>query len=173
MGKKLYFLTSLYHLSHLSSCIYPFCLFSSSSFFLPFIPPLPFFALYAAAHHMNPKCSHAIFTKSSDFSRSRGEWRMVVVCGDISKAAFSYCYRPSPTPPLFFFFFIQPSFLLSSLRATDISGVVVQCEDREGGGTIDRVSIVSGEMLHCDKAKPALAESCPDLCCSLASAQLW
>ena len=131
-GKKLCFFTSLYHLSHLSSHIYLSFPLSSSSFFLPFIPPLPFFALYAAVHHVNPKCSHGVFTKSSDFSRSRGEWRVVVVvCGDISKAAFSYRYCPSPIPPLFLFFSRQPSFFLSSLHATGITSVVMGCEDRE------------------------------------------
>lgn len=34
---------------------------------------------------------------------------------------------------------------------------------RIGGETIDRASILSEGMLQCDKAKPALAESGPDL----------
>lgn len=151
-GEKLHFLTSLYHLCYLSSYIYP----SFPSFFLPFIPPLAFFALYAAAHRMNPKCSHGVFTKSSDFSHSRGEWRVVVVvCEDISKAAFSYRYRPSPTPPLLPLFPHSPPSSSSSLHATGFTGVVWDVRTENGGEkTIDRASIVSGEMLQCDNVKP-------------------
>lgn len=139
-----------------------------SSCLSSFPPP---FALCATAHRMNPKCSYGVFTKSSDFSRSRGERRSVAVaveCGDISKAAFSCCYLTPPFP--FPFFSIQPSSLLSSLHAT----VTLWCcgrmwGQRMGGGeTIDRASILSGEMFPCDKAKPLLAESGPDLCCTLA-----
>lgn len=96
-------------------------------FLFAFYPSLLFFALYAAAHRMNPKCSYGVFTKSSDFSGSRGEWRSVAVvvvvgCGDISKAAFSCRYLATTTLPSLSFFFphspppsCYPSVLQSSV----------------------------------------------------------
>ncbi len=150
---------------------------SSSSFFLPFIPPRPFFALYAAAHRMNSKCSYAVFTKSSDFSRSRGEWHSVAVvvgCGDISKAAFSCRYHASPPPVLLLFpYGPPPPSHPSMLQSSPVLWWDVRTEDGEGGGSIDRASILSGEMLQCDRAKPMLAESGLDLCCTLARKHLW
>lgn len=110
--------------------------FSSSSFFFAYYPsPPPFFDLHAAARRMNPECSYGIFTKSSDFSRSRGEWRSVAVavaveCGDISKAAFSCCYlakNPPPLPPSFPY--SPPAFSYPSVPQ---SSLVLRWDAREG-----------------------------------------
>lgn len=69
--------------------------------------------------------------------------------GDISKAAFSCRYLTPPTPHPSFFSIQDPH----PFYVTAVTGVAAGCEDREQGGkTIDRVSILSGERLQRDKA---------------------
>lgn len=74
-------------------------------------------------------------------------------------------------PPFPFPLFFHTA-LLPSLFPPCYSHLLVLWWDvrTEHGGweTIDRASILSGEMFPCDKAKPLLAESGPDLCCTLA-----
>lgn len=109
------------------------------SFFLLSLPPP--FALYATAHRMNPKCSYGVFTKSSDFSRSRGERRSVAVvveCGDISKAAFSCCYLTHTPLPLRLFFPLSPPPSPHPSMLQSLTGVVVGCKDRGLGGKNNR-----------------------------------
>lgn len=159
-GKKLYYLTSLHHLFYLSSHIYLFLLFLFCLLFLP----SPFLLCMLRLIIWARNALIGVFTESSDFCRSRGEWRsaaaVVAECGGISKAAFLCRYHAAPPSLSPFFLLPHPSMLQSS-------GVVVACEDRGwGGGTIGRVSILPGEMLQCQKARPMLAKSSADLCCT-------
>lgn len=150
MGKKAMF-------SHLSvPPIPPFFPYLSLLSLLPLLllfafyplPPLLLLCMYAA-HRM--KCSYGVFTKGSDFSRSWGEWGsvalvLVVIFQKLPSRAAISPHQP-PTPP---FFSIQDP---HPFYVTAVTGVAAGCEDREQGGkTIDRVSILSGERLQRDKA---------------------
>lgn len=124
----------------------------------PFLPYPPnththTFALCAAAHRMSPKCSYAGFTKGSDFSHSRGERGSAALVVDISKAAFScrYLTRPPHTPRLFFHTALHPPPIpLQCVTAVAVTRWDVRTDN--GDKTVDRVSILSGERLQCDKA---------------------
>lgn len=122
---------------------------------------------------MNPECSYGISTKSSDFSRSRGEWRSVAVavaveCGDISKAAFSCCYLEKTLLP---FLLLSHTALLPSL--------IPPCHSRRWccGGmrgraeTIDRASILSGE--NAPVWQSHRWQRAAQICCILAITKLW
>lgn len=169
-GEKIYFLTSLCHLFHLSSHIYLllllflFCLLSVSS---------PFFRFARCSSSYEPGMLLRHFHKELRFQPlSR---RMALGGGCSGGGVWGYfksgflmllsCKKPSSPSS---FFPIQPSCLLLSLRATVVAGVAVGCEGGQKQLIGRQYFLV--KMLQCDKAiigreQPRFAALLPEQSC--------
>lgn len=102
-GKKLYFLTSLYHLFHLSSHLQLSLPFHSSAFFFAFYPSPTLFCFVCCGSSYELQMLLWRFHKELRFQPLSRRMALGGSSGggDISKVAFS-CRSCTPTPILFF-----------------------------------------------------------------------
>ena len=174
-GEKIYFLTSLCHLFHLSSHIYLSFSFSSSSFFFVYYPSPPlFFSLCTLQFVAWTRNALTAFSQRAPISaaleengaRWRLQWRWSV--GIFQKRLSHAAILQKPLLP---FLLLYHTALLPSLippchsRRWCCGGMLGRAE------TIDRASILSCENAPVWQSRRW--QRAAQICCTLARAQLW